>query len=64
MCHGTTDNLVLEPWAKDTFTNLSRLGVQGEYHLLPNVSHELDRKEFHKLYSWLLTKIPEKESSP
>ncbi|KAE8746425.1 hypothetical protein FOCC_FOCC006920, partial [Frankliniella occidentalis] len=45
MCHGTADDLILEQWGKETYASLSKLGVPGEYNLLPNVSHELDRKE-------------------
>ncbi|XP_034238807.1 lysophospholipase-like protein 1 [Thrips palmi] len=61
MCHGSADDLIPEPWGKETFTNLTKLGVVGEYNLLPNVFHELDKKELAKLSSWILERIPEKD---
>ncbi|KAK3931830.1 Lysophospholipase-like protein 1 [Frankliniella fusca] len=60
MCHGTADDLILEQWGKETYSNLSKLGVRGEYNLLPNVAHELDRKELAKLSSWIMEQVPEK----
>lgn len=61
MCHGTADDLIPEPWGKETFTSLTKHGVVGEYTVLPNVFHELDKKELIKLSSWIQQRIPEKE---
>ncbi|KAJ1528683.1 hypothetical protein ONE63_007077 [Megalurothrips usitatus] len=59
MCHGTADDLIVEPWGKDTFTNLTKYGVKGEYHVLPHVAHELDRKELERLSIWIQEKVPQ-----
>lgn len=63
MCHGTADDLIPEAWGKETYINLTKLGVVGEYNILPNVFHELDKKELIKLSSWIQQVIPEKEDN-
>lgn len=64
MCHGTADDLIPEPWGKETFSKLSNFGVVGEYYSFPGLSHELNTKELLQLSSWINQRIPEKERKP
>lgn len=59
MCHGECDEMVPMKWGKDTFDQLTQLGVKGEFMKLPNTFHELKSKEIEKLLHWIETKLPE-----
>lgn len=54
MCHGEDDKLVELKWAENTFYELKKAGVTGNFYSLSNTQHELTRSGLNKLHSWLL----------
>lgn len=60
MCHGDRDTLVPIEWGRETFENLSALGVKGEFVPLRNTLHELKKNEILGLFDWLTKILPEK----
>ena len=56
--HGEQDELVLYQWGKDSFNKLTTLGVQGVFHSVPGLSHELDRSTVLKLRDWINEILP------
>lgn len=60
MCHGDRDTLVPIAWGRETFENLTELGVKGEFVSLRNTMHELKKNEIVGLFEWLSKILPEK----
>ncbi|KDR10567.1 hypothetical protein L798_15276, partial [Zootermopsis nevadensis] len=58
MCHGDRDSLVPHEWGKNTFQTLKQLGVDGEFHTIPNALHEMKEKELLQLYEWINRCLP------
>ncbi|XP_044254850.1 lysophospholipase-like protein 1 [Tribolium madens] len=58
MCHGDRDELVPLEWGEETFNNLTKLGVKGEFIPLTNTLHELKKNELEKLLEWTKIVIP------
>ncbi|KAL8185423.1 UNVERIFIED_CONTAM: Lysophospholipase-like protein 1 [Gekko kuhli] len=59
-CHGTVDELVLHSWGEETNKTLKSLGVPTAFLSIPNLYHELNKRELEKLQAWILKKLPEK----
>ncbi|XP_045467796.1 lysophospholipase-like protein 1 [Harmonia axyridis] len=62
MCHGERDEMVPLQWGKDTFDQLTTLGVKGEFMKLPNTFHELKSKEIESLLEWIEARLPQKNN--
>ncbi|CAD6994791.1 unnamed protein product [Ceratitis capitata] len=58
MYHGVKDTLVPLDWGKETFDNLTRLGVKGKFIPLDNTLHELKKREIVDIHDWILKKLP------
>jgi predicted esterase len=58
MCHGDRDTLVPHEWGEHTFKTLKQLGVNGEFHTIPNALHELKEKELQQLCEWINQCLP------
>jgi acetyl esterase/lipase len=58
MCHGDRDSLVPHEWGKNTFQALKQLGVDGEFHTIPNALHEMKEKELLQLCEWINRCLP------
>jgi predicted esterase len=58
MCHGNRDTLVPHEWGEHTFKQLRQLGVDGEFHTIPNTLHEMKEKELRQLYKWINKHLP------
>jgi phospholipase/carboxylesterase len=56
--HGDIDNIVLWSWGRDTFEKLESLGVQGEFHTVPNTLHKLRKQEIELLFDWINKLVP------
>lgn len=59
MCHGDRDEMVPQEWGEETFNNLTKLGVKGEFIPLQDTLHELKKNELEKLLEWIKTVIPQ-----
>jgi phospholipase/carboxylesterase len=58
MCHGDRDSLVPHEWGKNTFQALKQLGVDGEFHTIPNALHEMKERELSQLCEWINQRLP------
>ncbi|KAM8717030.1 hypothetical protein ACLKA7_003838 [Drosophila subpalustris] len=58
MFHGNDDNVVEFAWGKETFNNLTELGVSGSFTELPNTVHELQKSSLIDIEQWILQKLP------
>ncbi|XP_052220459.1 lysophospholipase-like protein 1 isoform X2 [Dreissena polymorpha] len=56
--HGEQDTLVAYSWGRDTYKRLTSLGVQGEFHSVPDLLHELDRQTLNRLCDWIQAREP------
>ncbi|ESP01609.1 hypothetical protein LOTGIDRAFT_180286 [Lottia gigantea] len=57
--HGKDDELVHYDWGVNTYEQLKKLGVKGEFHSFDNLSHSLYRKELDLVKKWITQQIPE-----
>ncbi|XP_041352716.1 lysophospholipase-like protein 1 [Gigantopelta aegis] len=55
--HGKKDCLVMYEWGEDSFQKLKSLGVEGQFHTLSHLQHELNRKEIELLKQWIVEKV-------
>lgn len=62
MCHGNRDSLVDLSWGQNTFQELKKLGVDGEFHVIHNAMHELKKTEILKLIDWINKTLPPLEN--
>ncbi|CAD7089069.1 unnamed protein product [Hermetia illucens] len=62
MFHGDRDSLVPAEWGEETFNELKKLGVNGDFHLLKNAMHELKAKQMMQLQEWINRILPEYSS--
>lgn len=62
MYHGERDSLVPMSWGKDTYDELIRFGVNGEFKTLKNTLHELKASEILDIQEWILKLVPPLES--
>ncbi|XP_022912729.2 lysophospholipase-like protein 1 [Onthophagus taurus] len=58
MFHGGNDRLVELEWGKDTFKELTKLGVKGTFNVIPNTFHELKKNQLIDLFKWINKIIP------
>lgn len=58
MYHGDRDSLVPMSWGKETYDELKRLGVSGEFKTLKNTLHELKASELNEIHEWILKLLP------
>lgn len=58
MYHGERDSLVPMSWGKDTYDQLTELGVSGEFKTLKNTLHELKASELNEIQDWILKLLP------
>lgn len=57
MCHGNRDKLTDVEWAKETLTNLKRLGVTGKLETF-DMDHELIKDEIATLRYFIYKQLP------
>lgn len=62
MYHGEHDSLVPMSWGKETYDELIRLGVNGEFKTLKNALHELKASELLEIQEWITKLVPPLES--
>lgn len=62
MYHGERDSLVPISWGKETYEELSSLGVSAEFKPLKNALHELKAAELLEIQEWILKLLPPLES--
>lgn len=55
-------SLVPMSWGKDTYDELTRLGVPGEFKTLKNTLHELKAAELLEIQEWISKLVPPLES--
>lgn len=53
MCHGDRDVMVPLEWGKETYKNLTSLGITGEFVPVKNCMHELKKSELEGLLKWI-----------
>nr|XP_033324099.1 lysophospholipase-like protein 1 [Megalopta genalis] len=58
--HGTRDALVSVQWGEESYNNLTKLGVKGQFRLLDGRHHELTAFELKSFKNWILDILPEK----
>ncbi|XP_052766538.1 lysophospholipase-like protein 1 isoform X2 [Mya arenaria] len=59
MSHGEIDTLVDYSWGEATFRRLKELGVQGQFHRVPGLLHEMDNDTLTKLCAWITSLVPQ-----
>lgn len=57
MAHGKNDTLVNHDWGYETFQNLKKVQVGGEFHSFDG-DHELSKKVLFNLKDWILNMLP------
>lgn len=62
MCHGDRDTLVPMAWGKNTYEQLTKLGIQGNFHPIRNTLHELKKQELLDLFAWIKKILPDEKS--
>lgn len=62
MYHGERDSLVPMSWGKETYDELIRLGINGEFKTLKNTLHELKANELLEIQEWITKLVPPLES--
>lgn len=62
MYHGERDSLVPMSWGKETYDELLRHGVTGEFKTIKNALHELKAGELLEIQEWILKLVPPLES--
>lgn len=50
--HGKSDKLVLHEWGRKTFNRLKDLGVDGQFHSVENMYHEIQKHQILYLEQW------------
>lgn len=58
MIHGDKDELLLYKWGQIAFSELTRLGVHGEFLTLKDVKHEMKTSELLYLEKWIYNVLP------
>jgi phospholipase/carboxylesterase len=56
--HGSKDPLVDPRWGGMTHKALKQLGISSQYHVYPNLLHEVGHTEIASLYNWILSRLP------
>ena len=46
-------------WGKDTYKKLTDLGVQGQFHTVPGLTHDLDKQTLLKVINWINEQVPQ-----
>lgn len=54
MYHGERDSLVPMSWGRETYDQLTELGVSAEFKTLKNTLHELKAGELNEIQEWIL----------
>lgn len=62
MYHGERDSLVPCEWGKQTYDQLTSLGVKGEFITLKNAMHELKTNEILEIQDWIAKLLPPLDS--
>ena len=45
-------------WGQETYDELTKLGITGQFNPLKNTLHELKKRELLDLQEWILKKLP------
>jgi predicted esterase len=53
MCHGLDDGVVLYPWAKSSFDQLTKCGVAGEFKAYPDMAHGASEEEIDAVFHFI-----------
>lgn len=53
MFHGDRDTMVPILWGQKTYEKLSKLGVNADFHSVPDALHEIKKKELNNLFQWI-----------
>lgn len=56
--HGKSDELVLHEWGRKTFHRLRQLGVDGEFHSIDDMYHEIQKDQLLYLEKWFHKMLP------
>ncbi|CAH0716410.1 unnamed protein product, partial [Brenthis ino] len=57
--HGDYDDLVDMAWGQDTFKELKALGVQGEFHVMEQLGHSINKKGLNIIKDWIEKLLPD-----
>ncbi|XP_055847557.1 lysophospholipase-like protein 1 [Episyrphus balteatus] len=58
MFHGSRDLMVPSSWGQESYDELTKLGVKGQFSLLQNTLHELKKRELLDIQEWISVKLP------
>lgn len=58
MFHGDRDTLAPISWGQKTYNELTKVGVQGNFHTVQNTFHEMKRDELMSLFEWIQETLP------
>lgn len=57
MCHGLDDGVVLYPWAKGSFDQLKKCGVEGEFKTYPDLAHSASEEELDDVLTFIRQRL-------
>lgn len=57
MCHGMDDQIVLYPWAKKSFDQLKKSGVDGEFKSYSNLGHSGSTEELQEVLLFIKQRL-------
>lgn len=57
--HGEMDDLVEYSWGKETYTQLTSLGVPGEFVTLPGLYHSINSTIAQSVRDWIVELLPD-----
>lgn len=58
MCHGDRDTTVPISWGQKTYQDLTNSGISGNFIVIKNAFHELNRNELLDLFEWIQKIMP------
>ncbi|XP_076252598.1 lysophospholipase-like protein 1 isoform X1 [Rhynchophorus ferrugineus] len=62
MAHGDRDTMVPISWGQETYNQLTKLSVKGQFKPIPQTMHELKKNELEELLKWINIILPPLES--
>ncbi|KAI8430789.1 hypothetical protein MSG28_000951 [Choristoneura fumiferana] len=58
-CHGDSDDLVYMQWGEATFKELRALGVQGQFHILQRLGHQINKRGMNLVKDFIEKLLPD-----
>ncbi|KPJ06339.1 Lysophospholipase-like protein 1 [Papilio machaon] len=57
--HGDNDDLVDLTWGRNTYNELKKYGVNGEFHVMPKLGHSINKRGMNIISDWIVNLLPD-----